>query len=140
MIDTGGGAEQFGSLAPKYYQKAHIAIIGFDVTKESTLDICDGWIRLLRENKGVMIFAVGNKIDLRNRRQVSTQRAREHFSALKPPIPYFETSALTGEGVNILFEGVLKMWIIRKSQNQLLFEERDEQPKKQENKGWFSFL
>ena len=58
-----------------------------------------------------MVVAVGNKIDLVNERQVSYDEARDYFSKIEPAIPYFETSALTGEGVNELFDKSLRLMI-----------------------------
>ena len=50
------------------------------------------------------MVAVGNKIDLSDKREISTEEARAHFE--EKGVPYFETSAKTGEGVNELFDAV----------------------------------
>lgn len=55
------------------------------------------------------VVAVGNKIDKVNQREISTEEARAHFESMYPPIPYFEASALTGEGVEEPFMKVSLM-------------------------------
>ena len=95
-----------------YYRGAQVVIAGFDVTHRYTLDGCDRWIKELHEQKpDCLVVAVGNKIDLAYSREVSTEEACAHFEAMNPPVPYFETSAKTGEGVNELFEAVTRMAI-----------------------------
>lgn len=105
------GQEAYRALMPIYYRRAQAAVVGFDVTQRSTLATCDYWITELRK-KGEparTIVAVGNKIDLADAREVSTEEARAHFAAMRPPVRYFETSAKTGEGVNELFEALAEV-------------------------------
>ena len=88
--------------------------MGFDVTRRETLHGCDRRIKELRKiNPGCVIVAVGNKIDLADSREVSAEEARAHFETVHPSVPYFETSAKTGEGVNELFEAVTRMIVER---------------------------
>ena len=98
-------------------QGAQAAILGFDVTHRETMDICDYWVREIRNsNADCAVVAVGNKIDLSDRREISTEEARAHFE--EKGVPYFETSAKTGEGVNELFEAVTQMTICRNNENE----------------------
>ena len=108
------GQERFWALVPMYYQGAQAAIVGFDVTDGCTVETCDHWIKELRTNRpDCVVVAVGNKIDLVESRKVSTEDARAHFETMNPSVPYFETSAKTGEGVNELFESLTRMIIER---------------------------
>ena len=112
------GQERFRKLAPLYYQGAQAAIVGFDVTSRETVNVCDHWIKELRTNEpDCVVVAVGNKIDLVEFRKVSTEDARAHFETMNPSVPYFETSAKTGDGVNELFESVTRMIIERNTLN-----------------------
>ena len=79
------------------------------------MDGCDRWVEELHKigDPDCVVVAVGNKIDLYGQRDISTEEAREHFESMKPPVPYFETSAKTGEGVNELFDSVVQMIVER---------------------------
>lgn len=97
-----------------YYRNAQAVIVGFDVTERYTFEGCDSWIQELRANApDCVVVAVGNKIDLVDSRDVSKEEAHAHFETMNPPVPYFETSAKTGEGVNELFDAVTRMIIER---------------------------
>ena len=86
--------------------------MGFDVTRLETMDTCDRWIEEMHSKyPECVVVAVGNKIDMVDRRVLSTEKARAHF--VKKGVPYFETSAKTGEGVNELFDAVVRMVIER---------------------------
>ena len=127
------GQERFHSLGPMYYRGAHAAILGFDVTRREGVDNCDRWLSEIRgsRNKKCVLVAVGNKIDLVGQREVSTEEAREHFGA--EGVPYFETSAKTGEGVNELFEAVVKLVIDEHFQS--LVSERNDNEAVEREKG-----
>ena len=89
-------------------------IVGFDVTRRETMNACARWIEELRTNvPDCVVVAVGNKIDLVDERRISAEVARAHFETMNPPLPYFETSAKTGEGVNELFDAVVRTLIQR---------------------------
>lgn len=111
-------------IARQCLPEGHGVVLVFDVTARRTLQRCDQWVRELCK-KGEperAVVAVGNKIDLADRREVSTEEARAHFESMTPNIPYFEASALTGEGVNDVFQAVVRMvrdenWTVHPSQN-----------------------
>lgn len=97
------------------FKNAHAVIIVFDVTSRESLLGCDRWVQDMIASKSTdMVFvAVGNKIDLAESREVSTEEARAHFEAMSPSPLYFETSALTGEGIEELFGSVVNMVLER---------------------------
>ena len=94
-------------------RRADIAIAGFALTNQRSLEVCDDMIEQMREIKpDVIMVAVGDRIDhLKYERQVTEEFAREHFAKMQPPIEYFETYAKAGEGVNELFEAAIRLWI-----------------------------
>lgn len=122
------GPERFRNFSSSYIRGAQAIIVGFDVTNQDTMNTCDFWISKIKEQEGLdcVVVAVGNKIDLVDEREVSTKGARAHFEEMDPPIPYFETSAKTGEGVNELFESVARMVLSRFNENT---EKKEQEPR-----------
>ena len=57
------------------------------------------------------IVLCGNKVDLENCRSVTSEKAQEMAEELG--LPYFETSAATGEGVEDAVDGLLSMVMAR---------------------------
>ena len=107
------GEERFRDIVSAYLRGAHAVIVGFDVTRAYTLHGCDRWIEHFARNKvQCVVVAVGNKIDCIGEREVSHEDAVKHFAEMKPPVPYYETSARTSEGVQKLFEDVIGMVIV----------------------------
>ena len=95
-----------------FVRTSDIVIVGFDVTNQKSLDVCDDMIKQIREIKpDVIMVAAGNKNDLKDQRQVTEEFARTHFAEMQPPIEYFDVSAKTGEGVDELFEAGIRMWV-----------------------------
>ena len=129
------GQERFRTIAKSYMKNANVIIIVFDVTRRESMLGCDHWVKDMVENnpKDCVAVAVGNKIDRADLREVSTEEARSHFESMNPSLRYFETSALTGEGVNELFETVVRMAMEGTSVlccNDNTDDSRDAQPRK----------
>jgi small GTP-binding protein len=89
------GQERFRGLSASYYKKARCVILVFDITKKSTFDKIDFWRDEIANfaDPDVLVFLVGNKIDLQDKRAVlkddAINYAKKHNFAL-----YMETSAL----------------------------------------------
>jgi small GTP-binding protein len=89
------GQERFRGLSASYYKKARCVIVVFDITKKSTFDKIDFWRDEIANfaDPDVLVFLVGNKIDLQDKRAVLKDDAmnyvKKHNFAL-----YMETSAL----------------------------------------------
>ena len=90
-----------------YYRKAFGILLLFDVTKRSSFDVCSNYLDDVRRNsdKDCIIYLVGNKIDLKDKREVPKSEA-ESFSR-KQGIKYIETSAIANEGVTNAFNNLL---------------------------------
>jgi small GTP-binding protein len=97
------GQERYNSLAPMYYRGSHGAIVVYDITSASSFERAKMWINELREHLGrkVVIALTGNKADLNEFRQVSTEEGQAYAAA--QDIFFFETSAKSAQNVNELF-------------------------------------
>jgi small GTP-binding protein len=99
------GQEKFRSLAPIYYRSATAAIVVYDISSRATFDRLQQWIDAFTEiiPQQPIIMVVGNKKDLLER-DVPLSEAEEWAQAHVFPI--CETSALTGDGITELFDGL----------------------------------
>ena len=63
------GQERFRSISRLYYRGAHVGLLCYDITDESSWEEMKGWLRELRENcqagdDGLIIHVVGTKSDI----------------------------------------------------------------------------
>lgn len=104
LWDT-AGAERYRSLAAMYYRGVDVGLICYDVTdRKSFAEVQSYWIHKLREEvsgDGIRICIIGNKKDLAEQREVT--EAEGMALAQSFGFYFFETSALTGEGVQEVF-------------------------------------
>jgi small GTP-binding protein len=73
------GQERFRSLPRKYYQHVDGIILLYDVTSRESFNNISKWIKDIADNSGnkVIIYLVGNKIDLIDERKVEFSEAME---------------------------------------------------------------
>jgi len=96
------GQERFRSMAPMYYRGAKAAICVFDVTNEESFNRVTTWLRDLRAHAdpNVVICLAGNKCD----KTPTFDLSKCDSLARTLGGNFFKTSALTGEGVQEIFE------------------------------------
>ena len=141
MWDT-AGQERFKSLIPSYLKNAHSIILTYDITSKASFNSLDQWLKDIKNQvkENVMIIVAGNKVDLKNRRTVSKEEA-EKFCAEKE-LPYVETSAITGEGIQKLFDTITRSFydappvneIINQDKPVVLEPEKENKEKKKKKK------
>ena len=98
------GKENFRLIIRAYYYKnTACAFVVYDISNRNSFNNVSTWIEDCRNNSSEKIFMVliGNKSDLADKRQVSTEEGRE--LAEKYEMKFYETSAKTGENVNDIF-------------------------------------
>ena len=121
------GQEQFHSITKSYFRGAHGILLIFDVSNRVSFDRTKKWMDSIRDTSDdrVIIVLVGNKIDLE--REISREEGIKQAESYQ--IPYFETSAKTGEGIEDVF-----MYLI-----QAIFKQKMSQPeeKSQSTKIYF---
>jgi small GTP-binding protein len=101
-----GGQDQFAKLRTIYFKGSNAAFGVFDVTSPQSLLKLPGWVSSIKKTvkKTIPMIIVGNKIDLE--RQVERQEAEDLAKRLN--CDYLETSAKTGEKVEIAFEKIAR--------------------------------
>jgi Ras-related protein Rab-11A len=103
------GQPQFYMLHRPYFNGADGVILIYDVTRSSTFSNVNNWWNSAVKYglSDVPRILIGNKIDLKDERKIILPMA-EHLSE-KINAPYFETSAITGENVELVFQNIAKM-------------------------------
>lgn len=97
------GQERFRSITQSYFRGANGSIVVYDVTNRDSFQHISRWLEDLEKAKikKETICIVANKIDIPNLRVVT--RAEGEGLAAKYKIKYFECSARSGEGVDVIF-------------------------------------
>jgi GTPase SAR1 family protein len=109
----------YRSLVPMFSRGANIGVIVFDVTRHDTFDSVDDWTALFADlpSGQCRLVVVGNKSDLQpwgvSADEVAAYCAPQH-------LPHFITSALTGDGIEELFEGLTRIAVARAESQSLL--------------------
>ncbi len=98
------GQPQFYMLHKPYFNGADGMMLVFDITRSSTFSNINNWYNTTVKHglSGVPRILIGNKIDLKDERKI-IQPMANHLSE-KLHATYFETSALTGENVKLIFK------------------------------------
>ncbi|XP_023781720.1 ras-related protein Rab-41 isoform X3 [Cyanistes caeruleus] len=103
LWDT-AGQERF--LIPSSIRDSAVALIVFDITNLNSFQQTSKWIDDVRTERGsdVIIMLVGNKTDLADKRQITTEEGEQRAKELN--VMFIETSAKTGYNVKQLFRRV----------------------------------
>lgn len=99
-----GGEERYRAMVPLYYRDAQAALLVYDITDSGTYKSLEYWINELQSkvnDEGMLIYVIGNKLDMEENRQVSKNQAE--IDSENNNFKYFETSAKSGDGVLELF-------------------------------------
>ena len=108
------GQPAFGQIRNFYYRHSKAALLIFDLTNHNSLRNLDNWMKEIVQNVGtpkVHVNIVGNKCDLKDEKDVTTEEVRAfitevilpRYQHITGPIYYYETSAKTGENVQEAF-------------------------------------
>ena len=102
------GQERFRSITSAYYKGANGALIIYDITKKSSFENAEKWLKELRTHcpENIIIMLVGNKCDLAHLRAVSQEEAIGYSE--KNKMAFIESSALDSTNVEASFTKVIK--------------------------------
>lgn len=105
LWDT-AGQEEYERLRPLAYADANVILIGFAVNVPDSLDNVEvKWIKEVNERcPGVPILLIGLKKDLREKERCVTAAEGQAMANQIGAKKYLECSALTGQGVDDVFE------------------------------------
>lgn len=96
------GSEKFDAYN-HLFSRSNGGIFIYDITQKLSLENIDMWIKRFRKaskgrNQNIPILMLGNKVDLKNNREISRERAlalKKEFNLFT----FFEISAKTGKNV-----------------------------------------
>ena len=103
------GGERFRSIVLSSVKNAQGLLLAYDITMRSTFEDLNQWIRQIKDYQDISefpIIIVGCKLDLEDKREVSTEEGQTF--AAKYKCPFFETSAITGKGVKETFSTLIQ--------------------------------
>ena len=103
------GNERFSDLVLSAAKNTQGIILAYDITNLFTFRDLNKWIEKIRECHDISefpIIIVGCKLDLEDKRQVSSEEGQKFAEEYK--FPFFETSAQTGKGVKEAFSTLIQ--------------------------------
>ena len=121
LIWDTAGQERFKNIAKQYYRGANGILLIYDVSKRKSLEKIEFWLEEIKSYNKIeelCIYLVGNKIDLNDKREITTEEGQKY--AEDHNINYYEVSAKTGININDLFNDIIKGSI-----NKLNIEDKD---------------
>jgi len=100
------GQERFGAFRDTFYRGAKVMALVYDLMNPATLDNLPRWhTGVAQICPKARFVVVGNKLDLG--RRVMREQVEEWARSMG--FPYMETSALTNEGVDSLFQALAEL-------------------------------
>ena len=106
------GQSQFQRVRQSYLANAEAGILVYDVTNRKSYENIENWYNeIIKASPNISLILVGNKIDLKDNREVSNKEGSKLADTLG--LSYIETSAKTGENINDAFK-MLALLMIKK--------------------------
>ena len=102
LWDT-AGQEAYRSITRSYYKSAACVFIVYDISDKKSFNDVEIWLKDCKEIcfKSVLIYLIGNKSDLENKRQVTIEEGKQF--ADENNLKFYETSALNGNNIEEIF-------------------------------------
>ena len=106
LWDTAGD-ERFRSITQTYYKIAHLIVFVYAIDNENSFNNIQNWVKDVRNiNENAKFLLVGNKCDLEDKRQVSTDEAKKY--AKDNEINFIEVSAKEGTNIEKMFNSIIQ--------------------------------
>jgi len=102
------GQDRFRTITKNYYKGANGIILIYDVTSSETYENVENWISQIKEeaSPNVVIYLVGNKVDMEDKRKVTTEEGQK--IADENNLPFIETSAKSDININETFDNLVE--------------------------------
>lgn len=102
------GQEKYRAVTKSYIKGSRGAFLIYDISRKETFENIDMWYKDIKEtgDKDCVIELVGNKMDLEESRQVSSEEGKN--KALELNTLFMETSALRGDYIEEAFDEMVK--------------------------------
>ena len=100
QIWDSAGQEKFRSLIPNYIRGSSLIFLIFDVSKKESFQHLNEWIDFIKNIDNGNIIIAGNKIDLKDNREVTKEEAEKFCKEVN--YEYYEVSAKEGTNINNL--------------------------------------
>ena len=115
------GTERYKEFTSKATKKAQGIMIIYEVIKRIVFDELDSWFEMvqLSQTKSIPVILVGNKIDLEEKREISTLEGQQ--MANKYSVPFFEVSAFNLLQVEQIFNSLI-VWVYSIEYHKLITE------------------
>uniref|UniRef100_A0A6B2LIU0 Uncharacterized protein n=1 Tax=Arcella intermedia TaxID=1963864 RepID=A0A6B2LIU0_9EUKA len=102
------GRERFRTITRAYYRGTHAFFILYDVTQPDSFERVPEYIQEIHTsatNTHYSCFLFGNKIDLKEKRAISTEKGQALATSLN--LPFFEVSIKEDTNISQAFESIL---------------------------------
>ena len=102
------GQERYKSITAAYYKGAKGALVVYDTTQKPSFENIDKWMTEIKDKASpdMKLIIVGNKTDLVDQKQVTTEEALGKAKDLESPL--MEASAKDGNNVKEAFYDLLR--------------------------------
>ena len=112
QIWDSAGQEKFRSLIPNYIRGSSLIFLIFAINNKESFEHLNEWINFITNIENGNIVIVGNKIDLKDNREITKEEAEKFCQEKK--YDYFEVSAKEGTNINnLLFTSAASLPIFK---------------------------
>ena len=99
-ISDTAGQERFKAIASNYTKKADGIIFVYDITSSKSFMEVENWLsEITKEGNDKPLILLGNKCDLEEKRQISTEEGIDLSKKYGEGIKFYETSCKTGDNI-----------------------------------------
>ena len=111
------GQERFKSITKNFFRNTNGVLFVYDITSYKSFSNIKNWMKDSEMYEKFDSIICGNKVDLDSLREVQFETLKEF--GLKQKIPYIETSAKDGVGINEAFKMITEEIIKGRSDEEL---------------------